>query len=262
MSSTEKQQALSPAAAELQYRDMIEKVARAIAENRTDDVVPYLNPKFQAKHVEMFVDGNYDKRIDVLIRLMPFVSEDEDFENFEDLAIEFADSKPVKAYEGSSEECDAMLEWLEQTQNLTPEQEDTIACQRARYQVEYLARDHRGEHIRFQELVTVADELLPQLGEGDALTIHVNPVRCWSYLRSSKYLEEGEQPPVSALYYADDDEVRTAMFEPAGQNLIERLCDIAPCKFDRWAVIADDVERDELVEFAKGLTALRLIAFS
>ncbi|WP_339745804.1 hypothetical protein [uncultured Rubinisphaera sp.] len=259
---TEKPKPLSPEAAEMQYRDMIQKVARAIAQNRTDDVLPYLGKKYEAKHVEMFIDGNYDKRIDVLIRLMPFVSEDEDFENFEELAMQFADSKQVRSYEGSTEECDAMLEWLEETQNLTLEQQDTVACQRARYEVEHQARANRSKHIRFQELVTVAVELLDQLGENDELTIHVNPAVSWSYLKSKKYLDEDENPPVSALYYADDDEVRTAMFEPAGQNLLDRLIDLAPCHFSQWAALADEIDPTELKEFAKGLTQLHLIAFS
>ncbi len=268
MASTEKQTdstsppELSPEAAELQYRDMIQKVARAIAGNRTEDVLPYLGKKYEAKHVEMFIDGNFDKRIDVLIRLMPFVSEDEDFPNFEELAVEFADSQPVAAYEGSSEECDAMLKWLEETQDLTPEQEDTISCQRARYEVERLARENRGAHVRFQELVTIAPTLMPQLDRGDDLTVHLNPITSWSCLKSQKFLDEGEQPPVSVLYYADEEEVRTAMFEPEGQMILERLANIQPCPFSTWRTISDDADAAQLREFVKGLVSLRLIAFS
>ena len=262
MNTPDDSKPLSPAAAELQYRDMIQKVTRAIAEARIEDVLPYLGKQYEEKHVALFVDSNFDKRIDVLFRLMPFVSEDEDFPNFEDLAAEFADSAPIRAYEGSTEECDAMLAWLEETQNLTPRQQDTIVTQRARYGVEHLARDHRGLHVRFQELVTLAPKLVTQLSSNDQLTVHVNPIHCWAELNSDKYLDEGESPPVPAMYYADDDEVRTAMFEPFGKEKIEQLNAMAPCPFAQWAMVADDMDRDDLLAFAKGLADLHVIAFS
>ncbi|MEZ5951619.1 MAG: hypothetical protein R3C12_20885 [Planctomycetaceae bacterium] len=143
------------ATAEQAYREMIQQVARAMAGNNVEGAVAYLSPEFTARHVELFVDGNFEKRIDVLLRLMPLVSEDEDFEDFESLAEEFADTVPVTAYEGSSEECDAMLAWMQETLDLTPAQQDTVNCQRARYAVEFLARRKRAEHIRFQEQVSI-----------------------------------------------------------------------------------------------------------
>lgn len=248
------------ASAEQAYREMIQQVARAMAGNNVEGAVAYLSPEFTARHVELFVDGNFEKRVDVLLRLMPLVSEDDDFEDFESLAEEFADTVPVAAYEGSSEECDAMLAWMQETLELTPSQRDTVNCQRARYAVEFLARRKRAEHVRFQEQVSVASSLARDLPRRESLRLVVNPIHVWTDFVSRKYLETTAPVPRDVLTWADDREVRTSTFEPAGRAYFESLLACQPCSFAEWTAMNLDADPDELLEFIGTLVSLRLVA--
>lgn len=241
------------------YSEMIRKVARAMASNQVDPVLPYLATQYEPKHVEMFVDGNFDKRIDVLLRLMPFVNEDEDFVDLEEDAVEFCEVAAVSAYDGSSEECDAFLAWLEESRELTPEQRDTVEIQRCRYRIEQKARTERPAHVRFQELVSLAPQLFEELDENPELQLMVNPVTLWSELKSNKYLAAEAVVPVPVLHYADDREVRTGMFEPAGVTLLKQLLLLTPCTFLSWSAVTD-ADPEELRQFLAHLIQLRLVA--
>jgi len=242
-----------------EYRDMIRRVARAMASNQVDPVLPYLGKKYEPKHVEMFVDGNFDKRVDVLLRLMPFVGDDEDFPDLEEDAVEFCEISAVSAYDGSSEECDAFLAWLQESRELTSEQQDTVSIQRCRYRIEQQARRQRHEHVRFQELLSLAPQLFEELDDNDQLQLIVNPVTVWGELKSKKYLAANSVPPVPVLHYADDQEVRTGMFEPAGVTLLKQLMLLTPCAFSSWAAVSQ-ADPEEARQFLAHLIQLRLAA--
>jgi hypothetical protein len=56
------------------------------------------------------------------------------------------------AYDRTVDEAERFLDWVEQARELTPEQHDHIAGQRARYAVDAAARQNRAGHLQFQEL--------------------------------------------------------------------------------------------------------------
>ncbi|NUQ64267.1 MAG: hypothetical protein HUU20_17495 [Pirellulales bacterium] len=247
---------------EREYRLLIEGMARALAWGRTDDVVPHLARTFGAKHVELFVEGNLSKRLDLLTDMLSFVAEDEDFAEFEAWVHRFIEEVPVNAYENGAGECDAFLAWIEQTQRLSARQRDTIDCQRARYRVGRLADQRRAEHVRFRELCSLNGQFTAVLEDDLNLEIRLNPSRCWSELLSTKYLDEGDAPPVEVLHYAVGFDVRTVVLEENARRLIDELAGLQPCTLQQWIAISRTADRHSILALARDLAGLHLVAFA
>ncbi len=248
------------------YATQLQRLARSMAAGRTDEVLDVLARGDQPWQVKMFTDGNLDKRFEKLQRQLEFVKPA--FEDFDDLLVAFIRELPLAAYDTGTSDGDRFLEWLELGQKLTPEQHDFVACQRSRHAVEDEGRRNRLGHVRFQELVSMANELAGELGSNRNLQIHLNPIRVWGRFETAALLDENSDPPADVLFYASGNEVRTAVLEPEGLALVHELEGLSPCTLDSWSAVADSFadreprSQDELAEFCHDIAAIGLLAFA
>ena len=124
-----------------------------------------------------------------------------------------------------------------------------------------IAASKRRAHLRFQELYSVAEQLLPELDTNEALRVHVNPVRTRASLRTGTFLE-GEKPPVDVLFFTVGRDIRTAVLAEHGLELIEELTRLAPCTLAEWSVLTDVGDPEELLPFVRQLVELGLAALA
>ena len=123
---------------------------------------------------------------------------------------------PLAPYSTISGDADGFLVWLERCRDISPEQRDHVACQHAHFGVEAAARANRPGHVRFQELLSVAPQLGPELETDARLHIHLNPIRVWAKFVTRAMLDEDTGLPADVLFYAVREDVGNAVLEPAG----------------------------------------------
>jgi hypothetical protein len=165
------------------------------------------------------------------------------------------------ALESGTEDAERFLVWLEEIQELTPEQQDFVTCQRARHSIEAQARKNPGGHVYFQDLASVAEQLAKDLEVNRGLRIHLNPLRTWSRFITSVLVGDDVALPAVVMYFASTKGVRTAILEAEGLDLINKLESLAPCSLAKWKK-ATSADRETLVALSRDLAAIGLIAFS
>jgi hypothetical protein len=248
------------------YATQLQRLARSMAAGRSDEVLGLLARADQPWQVKMFVDGNLDKRFEKLQRQLEFVQPA--FDDFADLLVAFIRELPLAAYDTGTSDGDRFLEWLESRRRLTPEQNDFVVCQRSRHAVEDEGRRNRLGHVRFQELVSMANELAGELGVNRNLQIHLNPIRVWGRFETQALLDDNAEPPADVLFYASGNEVRTAVLETDGTRQVRELEVLSPCTLESWsdasASMADREPRsaDDFVEFCRDMAEIGLVAFA
>lgn len=242
------------------YRQQLHRVAQAMALAHSAEVGAYLDQRSTTQGVELFVDGNLEKRCDKLETQLEFVASA--FDDFSSLVEEYATSVPQGAYDTSASDGDRMLCWLIERQELSAVQQDYVTCQRARHQVENLARANRLKHVRFQELLTLAGELSTELETNGQLHIHLNPIRTWAQFSTPELLDAEAVPPCNVLFFASGREIGSAALELEGQALINELADYQPCTLDDWSSLSHLADREQLMELCCDLARMGLVAFS
>jgi hypothetical protein len=242
------------------YADRLARWARALALGRPEEIPDALPEEMPPGLVDMFVEGNFDKRCQLLMKHVEFVARS--IEDLEDLLHDYLHETPMAADATGATDADRFLEWLEQTADLTLEERDAIACQRARFAVEQLGRARRREHLRFQELWSVSGALAEELDLNRALHVHLNPLRVWSRFETPALLGGAADPPADVLFFAVRSSVSTAVLAHAGQELVRVLEVHGPCTLYEWSLFGPGVERRELAAIARTLAAMGLVAFS
>jgi hypothetical protein len=242
------------------YRQQLARWARALAAARQQELSGVRGEDAAPREVQMFVEDNVNKRLDKLRQQLEFVVEA--FADFNELLLAFTRGFPLEAYATAASDGERFLDWLGRTQSLTAEQADYVACQRARHAVEDAARNNRWEHVRFQELWSLAGKLAEELGTNPALAVHLNPARAWSRFLTPALLDEGAEVPADVLFFAAGGDIRTAILEGAGRSLVLELACLGPCTLDQWAVLTKQADREELVDFCRDLARMGAIAFS
>ena len=241
-------------------RQQLARWAQALAAGRKEELEDALVEGGASAGMAIFLHDNRAKRREKLHTQLEFVAEAVD--NFDDLVTAFAREFPLEAYYSTTTDADRFLHWLERAHPLTDEQRDCVACQRARHAVEREARKNRPGHLRFQELWSMADQLAAELDTNPSLTIHLNPIRVWTRLATSAFLDEDTSPPADALFFPVGGDIRTAVLEPAGQALVRELGSGAPCTLEEWTCRSRDGGREELAAFCRDLAEMGLVAFS
>jgi hypothetical protein len=242
------------------YADRLARWARALAAGEPDAVRDALADGSSPSQVEMFVEGNFDKRCQLLAKQLEFVAAA--FDDLEELLHEYLHAVPMAADATGASDADRFLAWLERTQQPTPEQRDYLACQRARHAVEFAARTNRHAHLRFQELWSVAGRLSEELGTNPGLRVHLNPLRVWSRFETPALLGGAAAPPADVLFFAVRSSVSTAVLDAGGQELVRALEAGGPCALDEWAALCPQVGEDGVASVARDLAAMGLVAFS
>jgi hypothetical protein len=241
------------------YRDQIQRCVQTMALGYVEDVRPFLAGGEKIEHVKLFTEGNLEKRADKVLDQVELLKPV--FDQLEDLVSEYILEVPLAAYDTGCSDGDRFLRWLNLTQTTTSEQQDHIACQLARHEVEQVARKNRLGHIRFQELRSLTSRLKDELGTNLKLRVHLNPIRAWTTFQSTVLLGEGAVAPADVLFFACGNQIRTSVFEATGRAFMETLAAHGPVTLLDWKRLDRSVSRGELMEFCLDAAEMGIVAF-
>jgi hypothetical protein len=246
------------------YRAQIAEWARRLATGSVEELRDAIDGDAAAfERMIAFVDGTYMKRAEWLRTAIEFVAPA--FDNLDDLLDDYVNAAPTVAVGANIDDADAFLEWIENTQELTPRQQDYVTCQRARHTVEALALGNRFGHVWFQEVASLATQFAGELNadEGAAriLTLHVNPIHTWTTVVTSELLDQECDLPAEVVFFAVDDRINSAQFSPAAADLVRELHVSGPTTLERWGSTHPSIDRTELKQLAMLLGQLGLVAF-
>jgi hypothetical protein len=243
-----------------EYRAQITACARALAVADNAVVAPFLPAGVADAAVKMFTDGNLDKRFQKLTDQLELLADSLD--DLEELIVRYVRTVPLAAYDTGCTDAERFLLWLPEQRELTPAQRDLVACQRSRHAVEFAGRKQRLAHVRFQELASMAEPLSAEWGTNPELRIALNPIHVWATFETTALLDEDTDVPASVLFFAVRNEVRTAVLEADGRELVRALAISGPCRLDDLIFGgAAGVEQDELIDLCRDLAEMGLAAF-
>lgn len=240
------------------YREQIECWAHALSTGDVNRLQHAVEEGVRGDQVVLFVDGNMQKRFLLLLQLLEFVAPALD--DFENLVDEFVAQHPFAALDSGTQDADKCLAWIERTQQLTPEQQDYVSCQRARHAVELLGAERRLEHVRFHEVRSLTPELLRELETNDRLVVHVNPVLAWTRFHTPALLENDVSLPSDVVFHATGGGIRTSVVNDTAKLLLAELTEQGPMTLDAWALRTAHSDRAGLVVACRELAELELIA--
>ena len=240
------------------YRRQITRCARALASAQPDGIANDVAADESMTLVKMFTDGNCDKRLEKLLDQVELLQET--FDDLEDVVSRYIREVPLAAYDTGSSDGDRFLGWLTRTAQPTTEQQDYIACQRSRFQVELIARRMRSAHVHFQKLRSMTEHRLDRFEDTLNVRLYLNPIRTWSVFHTQALTDDEAAVPADVLFYAFGDQIRTAVLEPPGLDAIRQLEPISPCSLDDWLEHAGQTGRDELRDIWLDAAQLGLVA--
>jgi|GEM_PF-576276 len=240
------------------YRAQLQRYARALALAHNDQISSDLPPRITLAHVKMFTDGNLDKRCDKLLNQVELLNEV--YDDLEERVIRYIRTVPLSAYDTGCTDAEHFLEWLLRGDTPTAEQQDCIVCQRSRHAVEFLARENRLAHVRFQDLLSIWDRTARELEQNSNLRLHLNPIRVTATFQTRTLLDEEADVPARVLFFPVGTDIRTAVLEPAGESLIGRLEQSEPPTFDELCHETNDCQREELLDLCHELGDMGLVA--
>ena len=242
------------------YRDELRRWVPDLAGfQATTGVCDALAPGSSSIGLKLFAEGNLKKRREKLRAQLESVAEA--FDDLEDLVSAYVRSVPPVAYDVTVSDGERFLSWLERTGELTPRQRDYVACQQARLTVEAAARADRPGHRRFQELWSLTSQLAAELDTATSLRASLNPIRAWSRFLTTALLDDDATLPADVLFFAASEEIRTAVLDLHGRELVEELAARGPCTLDEWATQSQHADREELVTLCRDLAEMGLVAF-
>lgn len=240
------------------YAEQLLELAHLLATpDGEDHLRGFLAADSRAAQVKLFVDGNLEKRRDKLRRELDFVAEA--YPDFDSRIIEYIESTFLLPYDTGTSDGDRMLNWLKERRP-SAAQHDYIACQQARNQIEQFARGDRLGYVRFQERYSLVDQLSSELEINEALTLYLNPIRCWARFTSSELLDGAANPPANVLFFAVAGEIGTVVLELEGQALLNEIDEFGPCTVREWAALSQSANLDELTDFSRELMQMGLLA--
>jgi hypothetical protein len=248
------------------YREQLTRLAQSLASGHNNDIFDDLAAGSTQARVRLFTDGSLDKRFESLSQQLEVVTPA--FRDLADLIVEFVYAVPLAAYDTSASDGERFLEWLERTQTPLPEQRDYIACQRARHAVEDAARKNRLGHVRFQELLSLADTLANEMELNRSLEIRPNPIRVWSRFETAELLNESAILPATVVFFPVGTEIRTVVLEGDALERVRELAAFGPVSLDQWLRLLEpfvgfeDVRRRDQIAFCRDLADLGLLAFA
>ncbi len=241
------------------YRDQIQRCVQTMALGCVEDVRPFLANGMAIEQVKLFTDGNLEKRFEKVCDQVELLKAA--FDNLDDLVNEFILEVPLAAYDTGCSDGDRFLRWLKLTHVTTLEQQDHIACQLARHEVENVARSNRLGHVRFQELRSMTDRLTEELNTNPQLRIHLNPIRTWGTFQSNVLLDEDSTVPADVLFFANGQQIRTSVFDADGKYFVETLAFHGPFTLTDWKRLDRSTSRSDLIEFCLDAAEMGLVAF-
>lgn len=142
------------------------------------------------------------------------------------------------------------------------ERQDMIALQRAHLAIQRRWQQCQSTVCRYQALCqrSIGEHLISK--RDSAMRVHLNPLRAWCRLRTTKFLACDVTPPATVLLFAVGDVFATRVFELEGQTLINELADYQPCTLDQWSTLSALANRVQLTALCKDLCETGLICVS
>lgn len=241
------------------YAEQIKRCAQALSIAKNDLVLSDLANGHTAERLKMFTDGNLDKRYQKLVDQFEFMADE--FDDLDEMIVDYVKTLPLTAYDTGCTDAERFLNQLERARELTPEQKDHVACQRGRYALEFLAIEHRMEHVRFQELAGMAETLAPEWGVNPDLWVHLNPLRVWAEFQTTALLDEDDEVPATVIFYPVLDDIRTAVLEEEGLTVVRFLETRQRSRMDDPDWEETGLSPESPVEICRDLAEIGLAAF-
>jgi len=241
------------------YRKQLDKYAEALAIAQNEQVESDLKAGNTADMLKMFTDGNLDKRFNKVKDQVEFVAEFFDEEEFEEQIVKYVKTLPLLAYDTGISDGQRFLEWLPTQMEFTAEQQDAVRCQQARHKIEDVAREKRVAHIAFQGQLTVSERLMDEFGENENLRIQVNPICVRSTFNTTALLGDDADVPAVVQFYPVKNDIRTALLEDDGLELIDLLHDEGAVTLEELqAAMTFKMSREELLDLCRELVEMKL----
>jgi hypothetical protein len=248
----------------LEYAAQLRRLVGALAIGKNDLVSGDITKRDSVDQVEMFTSGNLEKRFDKLKDQLELL--EEEIDELDTFINDYIESVPLQAYDTGSSDTSNFVEWLGQQIELTPEQRDLTVVIRSRNATEEIGRRNRMAHVQFQEIRSLVDELARELGANSSLRIRLNPVRLWAVFESSMFAEDEDSiGEIEVLFYAYENEVRTAMLEPEARSVLRTLGECQPCSLEELHERVDlgsGLSLDEIQEILIDSAETGIVAFS
>jgi hypothetical protein len=203
------------------YREQLRHYAHTMAVGENSAASAGLKTGHTPSRVAMFTDGNLYKRYEKLQIACEVLADG--LEELNDHIKQYIKVIPLAAYDSGTSDAERFLEWLTKHADLSDEQQDYIRCQRGRHAVEFVAVRQRLAHIRFQELLSMNERLLPELETNSKLTIHLNPIHAWSRFETAALLGDEEAGPTTVVFFPVGEDIRTAVIEGECESLVRLL---------------------------------------
>ncbi|MBL8848431.1 MAG: hypothetical protein JNG89_02055 [Planctomycetaceae bacterium] len=203
------------------YREQLRHYAQTMAVGDNRAASAGLLAGHSPSRVAMFTDGNLYKRYEKLQSACEVLADGLDELN--DYIKEYIKIVPLSAYDTNTTDGERFLIWLDEKKDLTDEQRDYVRCQRGRHAIEFVALKQRLAHIRFQELLSMNDRLLPELETNPRLAIHLNPIHVWSRFETGALLDDADGGGATVMFFPVGEDIRTAVIEGDCESLIHLL---------------------------------------
>lgn len=242
-----------------EYRHQIQHCAHKLAVAKTKDVSPFLPEGERMDLVDVYADGNLEKRQGKLTDQFEFMQDA--FEELEQWIVEYIRTVPLAAYDTGSTDSVLFLDWIEERKSLTPEQIDLVTCHRSRIEVEESARDNRMGHIRFQEMLSATEDLAQQLESNEDLWVHLNPIRVWARFETTVLLEDEDDLPATVLFYPVGSDIRTAVLDAFGQMVVDKLESLQSVRAGELLAAFPYDNREAVIEVTRDLAEMGLFSF-
>jgi hypothetical protein len=234
----------------------MQRLTRAMARGDCSSILEDVQYGCPQERVKLFVDGNFEKRLEKLCDQLEFVAEA--FDDFERLVEAFVRDQPLASYSSTTSDGQRMLAWLLDRRALTPVQRDYVHCQQARHEVEEAARCHRAEHVQFQRLWSASHGHEQFLSP--AAVLHANPIRASATFITTALLDNSTQPPTEVLFFPVGNEIATAVLEPSILEALEQLAALGPTSLDQWGSMIGWSSLEPVAEIAQQLQTVGLLA--
>ncbi len=241
-----------------EYRQQLKQYAESMAVGMCDGTQSALAGGFTVEHVKLFTDGNLDKRFEKLNDSLELLKDV--FDDLENTIADYVRTVPLSALDTGSSDADRFLRWLPLRMSLTPVQDDYVICVQQRHAVEEMARHHRQAHIRFQERSSVARRRAASILDDVDSMFSVNPIRSRAEFRTLVFVDEQVPTPAPVVFFACEDQIRTALLDPSGVVVFALLEQCAPVTISELWCRTAAMDRREVSDFVCDSAQIGLLA--
>ena len=234
------------------YRDQI----RSSRSDRTTGTAERSNPG--AHRIARYADERLSQRYENLQAACGILADGLD--ELHDEIQEYVKSVPLPTRDSGNGDTERFLTWLGQRAGLTSSRTDEKNANGGRHSVEFVAVKQRLAHVRFQELLSMNERLLPQLTVNGKLTVHLNPIHVWSWFDTVVAGEETDSAPSAVLFFPVADDIRTAEVEADCADLLRFLERRGPLTIKDLCKLCLPGERPMVLRMIRNLAELGMIA--